>query len=84
MKQILIVQTRKADVRDAIDGWTCEDPYIHVVGRAVGYTGHPKCPSYNNVLDALASGWELLSAPTLVESKGWPDMYEWWLTKERT
>lgn len=90
--KIFTCTTSGGTVRDEIIGWTFEDSDLYVPRKPVGFTPIPKNqPRYDTVIEALADGWKLLSAPVIWEERQRYTEYTehvnqtywyWWLVKE--
>ncbi len=77
-QKVLIVSTERPDLRSTIFGWTYEDSSLYVDGKPIGYMRSPHSYHPETVLEALADGWKLLSAPVREDAGD----YTWWLVKE--
>lgn len=86
MRELLIVETERSDVRAEIVGWTHEDPRLVREG-AIGLSRSPVPLAMPDcVLRALSEGWELLAPPKcsfvqIDDGKRTISTFEWWLTR---
>lgn len=84
--QVLVVSTDRASLRDEIWGWSWEDSkcYVHdkPIGLSPSWDRGINRPEPTTVLQALAEGWKLLSAPAkYTYSVSGQEWWEWWLTR---
>lgn len=95
MQKVMIVHTRRDDMRAEIDGWTCEDGnevvktlafggkgYETVIEVPVGVIRNGRSLSYPTVLHALGDGWKLLSPPQNESKDILRSVFVWWLVKD--
>jgi hypothetical protein len=91
-QQILIMSTRKGNLRSEAFGWTAEDSaqvlryaknehyYRHVeIGRIPAWDRDQNGSFQHEApLYAMAAGWKLMAPPKQAEDGTW----EWWFTRD--
>lgn len=88
MQQVLILTTRRADLRSEIESWSGEDASLYEPNKTIGMTPAPKFGyQYQTVLEALAGNWKLLAPPKEIVETDLSDnttiYHEWWLVREK-
>ncbi len=61
--KILCLDTCSPDLRASVEGWGCEDSYLYVPRKPIGFTPKPKFTHYKTVLQAMADDWRLMGPP---------------------
>lgn len=79
VQEVMIVSTNKEDLRDAIVGWTQEDPSLFIPNKHIGFIRSPPYEHPETILEALYHGWKLLAPPSQ-DSDGY---WSWWLVREK-
>ena len=84
MREVLIFTTGEPSLRSEVIGWTHEDPSLFVRDKPIGYTPAPRYNySPKTAMQAMADGWELVTAPTREVEENGEEYWTWWMTKEK-